>query len=52
MLYGNIEDSYTNINNRGIFPRLLEQYIKSINDNEEYKNNYSLNLSLMCINGG
>ncbi len=52
MLYGNIEDSYTNINNRGIFPRLLEQYIKSINDNEEYKHNYSLNLSSMCINQG
>ena len=52
MLYGNIEDSYTNINNRGIFPRLLDQYIKTINDNEEYKNNYSLNLSSMCINQG
>ncbi len=52
MLYGNIEDSYTNINNRGIFPRLLEKYIETINSNEEYKNNYSLNLSLMCINGG
>ena len=52
MLYGNIEDSYTNINNRGIFPRLLEQYIQTINNNEEYKNNYSLTLSSMCVNGG
>ncbi len=52
MLYGNFEDSYSNINNRGIFPRLLEKYIETINSNEEYKNNYSLTLSLMCINGG
>ena len=52
MLYGNFEDCYSNINNRGIFPRLLEKYIETINSNDEYKNNYSLNLSLMCINGG
>ena len=52
ILYGNIENCYSNINTRGIFPRLLEQYIKTISSKEEYKNNYSLNLSSMCINGG
>ena len=50
VIYGNYEDSYTNINNRGIFPRFLEQLINNINDNEEYKNNYSVNLSYMLIN--
>ena len=45
VIYGNYEDSYTNINNRGIFPRFLEQLLNNINDNEEYKNNYSVNLS-------
>ena len=50
VIYGNYEDSYTNINNRGIFPRFLEQLLNNINDNEEYKNNYSVNLSYMLIN--
>ena len=50
VIYGDYEDSYTNINNRGIFPRFLEQLINNINDNEEYKNNYSINLSYMLVN--
>ena len=50
VIYGDYEDSYTNINNRGIFPRFLEQLISNINDNEEYKNNYSINLSYMLVN--
>ena len=50
VIYGDYEDSYTNINNRGIFPRFLEQLISNINDNKEYKNNYSINLSYMLVN--
>ena len=50
VIYGDYEDIYTNINNRGIFPRFLEQLISNINDNKEYKNNYSINLSYMLVN--
>ena len=49
MLIGNIEDSNRNINHIGIFPRLLDQLINTINKNKEYKDNLSINLSYMCL---
>ena len=49
MLIGNIENSNRNTNNIGIFPRLLDQLIKTINNNKEYKDNLSINLSYICI---
>ena len=42
-------DSYENINNRGLFPRLLENYINKIESNEILSDNISLNLSYFLI---
>ena len=43
-------DCYENINNRGIFPRLLESYIDKIDSNEILSDTISLNLSYIMIN--
>ena len=43
-------DSYENINNRGIFPRLLDNYINKIDSNEILSDTISLNLSYVMIN--
>ena len=43
-------DSYENINNRGLFPRLLENYINKIESNEILSDTISLNLSYFLIN--
>ena len=43
-------DCYENINNRGIFPRLLESYINKIDSNEILSDTISLNLSYIMIN--
>ena len=43
-------DCYENINNRGLFPRLLENYIKKIDSNEILSDTISLNLSYIMIN--
>lgn len=49
VLIGNIEDSNRNEKHIGIFPRLLEQLINTVNNNKEYKDNLSINLSYMFI---
>ena len=49
VLIGNIEDSNRNENHIGIFPRLLNQLISTVNNNKDYKDNLSINLSYMCI---
>ena len=43
-------DCYENINNRGLFPRLLESYINKIDSNEILSDTISLNLSYIMIN--
>ena len=43
-------DCYENINNRGLFPRLLEAYINKIDSNEILSDTISLNLSYIMIN--
>jgi len=48
VLIGNIEDSVTNINNRGIYPRLLESLLKKVKKNE---NKYNLSMSFFMIYG-
>ena len=50
ILIGNAENSYSNINTRGILPRLLEQYLHTISSNENYKHNLTISLSYMCVN--
>lgn len=49
MLIGNIEDSNRNDKHIGIFPRLLDQLISTVNNNKDYKDNLSINLSYMCL---
>ena len=51
MLIGNIEDSNRNEKHIGIFPRLLDQLINTVNNNKNYKDNLSINLSYICIYG-
>ena len=48
-LIGNLEDNITNINNRGIYPRLLEQLLYKINKKEN--NNYNISMSFFMIYG-
>ena len=48
VLIGNIEDSVTNINNRGIYPRLLESLLKKVKKSE---NKYNLSMSFFMIYG-
>ena len=43
-------DCYENINNRGLFPRLLESYINKIDSNEILSDTISLNLSYIMVN--
>ena len=43
-------DCYDNINNRGLFPRLLESYINKIDSNEILSDTISLSLSYIMIN--
>ena len=49
MLIGNIENSNRNPERVGIFPRLLNELINKINNNKDYKDNLSINLSYICI---
>ena len=49
ILIGNIENSNRNADNVGIFPRLLNKLIDKINNNKEFKDNLSINLSYICI---
>ena len=48
-LIGNIEDSVSNINHRGIYPRLLEGLMKNINNEENNENKYSLLMSFFLV---
>ena len=43
-------DCYDNINNRGLFPRLLESYINKIDSNDVLSDTISLSLSYIMIN--
>ena len=49
MIFGG-KDSYKNINSRGIFPRLLFNLVDTISQNKSFNENYSLNISYLCIN--
>ena len=43
-------DCYENINNRGLFPRFLDNYINKVDSNEILSDSLSLNLSYIMIN--
>jgi len=43
-------DCYDNINNRGLFPRLLESYINKIDSNDVLSDTISLSISYIMIN--
>ena len=48
-IIGDVNDSYSNLNHRGIFPILLDKLISSLNNSKYSKYNYSINLSYMCF---
>ena len=49
VLIGDIEDSYSNINHRGIFPRLLDNLIQKIKLKENKSKKISLSVSYFLI---
>ena len=49
MLYGG-HDCYKNVNSRGIFPRILTNLFNTINQKKQTNNNYSVDISYLCIN--
>ena len=49
VLIGNIEDSISNINHRGIYPRLLEGLMKKIKRNEIKENKFNLSMSFFMV---
>ena len=49
VLIGNIEDSVSNINHRGIYPRLLEGLMKKIKRNEIKENKFNLSMSFFMV---
>ena len=50
ILIGNPIDCTTNINNRGLLPRLLGQYLETISSKEHSDLNLSISMSYMCVN--
>ena len=49
ILIGDVNDSYTKIPHRGLFPNLLEKLISTINNNKSYRENLSINLSYFIL---
>ena len=49
ILLGDVNDSYSKIEHRGLFPFLLERLINEINNNISYRENLSINLSYFMI---
>ena len=49
ILIGDVNDSYTNVSHRGLFPNLLEKLISTINNNKSYRENLSINLSYFIL---
>ena len=49
LLIGDVNDSYTNVDHRGLFPRLLDNLITNINDDKSHRENLSINLSYFCL---
>ena len=48
-LIGNVDESYSDTKQQGIFPLILKDLIKNINENKEYKDNLSISLSHIGI---
>ena len=49
LLIGDVNDSYSVIEHRGLFPIFLEKLINEINNNINYRENLSINLSYFLI---
>ena len=48
---GDFNDNINNINHRGIYPRLLENLLNKINNNETKENKFNLSMSFFMVNG-
>jgi len=49
LLIGDVNDSYTNVEHRGLFPKLFDNLINNINSDKSLRENLSINLSSFCI---
>ena len=49
ILIGDVNDSYRKVAHRGLFPKILEELINTINNNMSYRDNISINLSYFII---
>ena len=49
ILIGDVNDSYSKVEHRGLFPKLLEDLINMINNNKSYRENLSINLSYFLL---
>ena len=49
ILIGDVNDSYTKVEHRGLFPKILEKLINTINNNKSYRENISINLSYFIL---
>lgn len=49
LLIGDVNDSYTNAEHRGLFPKLLDNLINNINNDISHRENLSINLSYFCL---
>ena len=49
LLIGDVNDSYTNVDHRGLFPKLLDDLINNINNDKSHRENLSINLSYFCL---
>ena len=50
-LIGNVDESYSNTSQQGIFPLMLKDLIENIDENKEYKDNLSIYLSHIGVYG-
>ena len=49
LLIGDVNDSYTKVEHRGLFPKLLDNLINNINNDNIHRENLSINLSYFCL---
>ena len=49
ILIGDVNDSYIKVEHRGLFPKVLERLISTINNNKSYSENLSINLSYFLL---
>ena len=49
ILIGDVNESYTKVEQRGLFPKILDNLITTINNDKSYRENLSINLSFFSL---